>query len=68
MQNYEKDLPNLVDIEDKRDSNNASLHMNITDVNFETKHKSVNEIKQSILMKIGWEIEEHDRNSVLETN
>ena len=31
--------------------------MNITDVNFETKHKSVNEIKQSILMKIGWEIE-----------
>ena len=34
-----KDLPNLINIEDKSDSNNASLHMNITDVNFETKHK-----------------------------
>ena len=63
-----KDLPNLIDIEDKRDLNNTSLHMNITDVNFETKHKSVNEIKQSILMKLGWEIEEQDKNSVLETN
>ena len=42
--------------------------MNINDVNFETKHKSVNEIKQTVLMKLGWEIEEHDRNSVLETN
>ena len=61
-------MSNRVNIKDKRDSNNASLHMNITDVNFETKHKSVNEINQSILMKLGWEIEEQDRNSVLETN
>ena len=42
--------------------------MNITDVNFETKHKSINEIKQLILMKLGWVIEEQDKNSVLETN
>ena len=53
-----KDLLNLINIEDKRDSNNASLHMNITDVYFETKYKSINEIKQSILIKLGWEIEE----------
>ena len=46
-----KDLPNLINIRDKRDSNNASLHMNITDVSFETKNKFVNEIKQSSLMK-----------------
>ena len=48
-----KDLANLVNNEESKQQNSQDFHMNIADVNFESKHKFVSEIKQSILIKLG---------------
>ena len=39
--------------------------MNITDVNFESKHKSVSEIKQSILIKLVLNIDQQEKSSLV---
>ena len=40
--------------------------MNNTDINFESKHHSVSEIKQSILIKLGLNIDQQEKSSLVE--
>ena len=61
-----KDLANLVNNEESKQQNSQDFHTNIIDVNFESKHKSVSEIKQSILIKLEWNIDQQKKNSLVE--
>ena len=40
-----KNLANLANSEESKEQNSPDFHKNITEVNFESKHKSVSEIK-----------------------
>ena len=61
-----KDLANLVHNEESKQQNSPDFHTNIIDVNFESKHKSVSEINQSILIKLGWNIDQQEKSSLVE--